>query len=60
MIKDDSKKATPMGADEVTNIPTIQIDTPVDYSSNQPLPTELLDSIKNRLPNLDQVKQFYQ
>jgi hypothetical protein len=48
-----------MGADEVTNIPTIQIDTPVDYSSNQPLPTELLDSIKNRLPNLDQVKQFY-
>jgi len=47
-----------MGSDEVTNIPTIQIDTPVDYSSNQSLPSELLDSIKSRLPTLDQVEQF--
>lgn len=39
----------------MTNIPTIQIDTPVDYSSNQPLPSELLDSIKSRLPTLNQV-----
>ena len=39
----------------MTNIPTIQIDTPVDYSSNQSLPIELLESIKSRLPNLDQV-----
>ena len=39
----------------MTNIPTIQIDTPVDYSSNQPLPSELLDSIKTRLPTLEQV-----
>ncbi|CAF3333375.1 unnamed protein product, partial [Rotaria sp. Silwood2] len=54
-IKDDSKKQSPSGTDEVINIPTIQIDTPVDYSSNQPLPSELLDSIKNRLPTLDQV-----
>lgn len=45
-----------MGNEEVTNIPTIQIDTPVDYSSKQPLPSELLDSIKNRLPTLDQVE----
>ncbi len=58
IIKDESKKHTPMGSDEVTNIPTIQIDTPVDYSSNQSLPSELLDSIKSRLPTLDQVKQF--
>ncbi|CAF3973374.1 unnamed protein product, partial [Rotaria sp. Silwood1] len=54
-IKDDSKKQSPSGTDEIINIPTIQIDTPVDYSSNQPLPSELLDSIKNRLPTLDQV-----
>jgi hypothetical protein len=44
----------------VTNIPTIQIDTPIDYSSNQQLPSELLDSIKNRLPTLEQVKEFNQ
>ncbi len=55
-VKDDSKKLTPVASDEVINIPTIQIDTPVDYSSNQPLPSELLDSIKNRLPKFDQVK----
>jgi hypothetical protein len=59
LIKDESKKQTPIIADEVTNIPTIQIDTPIDYSSNQPLPSELMDSIKNRLPTLDQVEEFY-
>jgi hypothetical protein len=48
-----------MITDEVINIPTIQIDTPVDYSSSQPLPSELMDSIKNRLPTLDQVEEFY-
>lgn len=54
-IKDDLKKHSPSGAEEVLNVPTIQIDTPVDYSSNQPLPSELMESIKNRLPALDQV-----
>ncbi|CAF1106189.1 unnamed protein product [Rotaria sordida] len=54
-IKDDSKKQSPSGSDEIINIPTIQIDTPIDYSSNQPIPSELMDSIKNRLPVLDQV-----
>jgi hypothetical protein len=43
----------------VINIPTIQIDTPVDYSSNDPLPSELMESIKNRLPSLDQVYYFH-
>ncbi|CAF3321831.1 unnamed protein product [Rotaria socialis] len=54
-LKDEQKKQTPLGADDVINIPTIQIDTPVDYSSNQSLPSELMDSIKNRLPSLDLV-----
>lgn len=54
--KDETKKPSQTSPDEIINIPTIQIDTPVDYSSNQPLPTDLLESIKNRLPTLDQVK----
>jgi len=58
LIKDESKKQTPIIADEVTNIPTIQIDTPVDYSSNQPLPSELMDSIKTRLPSFEQVNEI--
>jgi hypothetical protein len=58
-MKDDLKKQTSIGTDEATNIPTIQIDTPVDYSSNQPLPLELMESIKSRLPTLDQVEEFY-
>lgn len=56
ILNNDVKKPASLGSEEVTNIPTIQIDTPVDYSSNQPLPSELLESIKNRLPTLDQVK----
>jgi hypothetical protein len=58
LIKDESKKQTPIGTDDVTNIPTIQIETPVDYSSSQPLPSELMDSIKNRLPTIDQVDEL--
>jgi hypothetical protein len=57
LIKDESKKQTSPATDEVTNIPTIQIDTPVDYSSNQPIPSELMDSIKSRLPTLEQVEE---
>jgi hypothetical protein len=42
----------------MNNIPIIQIDTPVDYSSNQPLPSELMDSIKTRLPSFEQVDEI--
>lgn len=53
--KDDSKKQSSAGSEDVLNIPTIQIDTPSNYNSNQPLPTSLMDTIKNRLPTSDEV-----
>ena len=53
--KDDTKKPTVTGSEEMLNIPTIQIDTPANYNSTQPLPPNLMDGIKSRLPTLDQV-----
>ncbi len=54
-IKDDSKKQSSTGTDELVNIPTIPIDTPANYNSNQPMPSDVIDTIKNRLPTFDQV-----
>jgi hypothetical protein len=55
LVKDETKKPSPTGSDEIVNVPTIQIDTPVDYNSNQPLPSSVIDLVKSRLPTLDQV-----
>lgn len=55
VFRDEAKKPSPTATDELINIPTIQIDTPVDYSSNESLPTELMQSIKSRLPTFEQV-----
>lgn len=55
--RDETKKGTPNGIEEIVNIPTIQIDTPVDYSSNQSLPSELMESIKSRLPSATSVRK---
>jgi len=55
LVKDETKKQSPTGTDEIINVPTIQIDTPADYNSNQPLPSSVIDLVKSRLPTLDQV-----
>ncbi|CAF0941486.1 unnamed protein product [Adineta steineri] len=55
IMKDDSKKTAAAVAEEALNIPTIQIDTPADYNSNEPIPSNIMDTINSRLPSLNNV-----